>query len=749
MTVLTPALRVALWSALIAGAAQLPPSQVFAQAPAAAASSAAVSVDALRARLQRLEIPAVADMGLDAPRSLTDRMVDAEMYFALREYVNCATLLAPSLAEPGFSSHPGADRARWLVAESLFMTSSYELARSQFQQIADANDPQYARNATMRLLEIAIVRRDLAGVERQYDALSSRWGSATDPEVDFVRGRARWFRGLTQDAVAIFERIPQDHAKYWKAQYHAAVAIARGGDLDRGMERLKAIEESLATSWRSHDDFEVLNLARLGQGIIYYEREDWDAAIEAYASVARNSSAFEQALYQVAWTMIREERYGDAIESLEILALISQNTKLISDARLIAAEMRRRTDDHDGSLAAYEQVWSDFELMRNQLREISFEEGSAAQRLDATTDILTGTVLAEFDYEHWLTKDQTTRAAVALVREADQLGLWLADNQEISKEIREALESGFAYDRVQALRSARQEVIEIVDDAAKLRMQALDASLASHAGAPEAWAAQRARDEYLGQPKTFAQMDASITRARDSLNEKILEIYREEQRLAMQLDNLRASDSMVRDRLRMQLDSVESVQAQRAELRRQRTDVLRSQATLKEVREALQRRRVRYGIGESQSQVLRAHEALRLRSDALLELTGGAGAELASLRQLEQEISATLQRLDQGVGVAWTTAWNRLQQEERALGTLNAQYTGQRSGGLQDAERTAMEGYHGMIAAVEDVSLRASLGQVDVAWWQKEVVSRRIDALFRERERQIERLDADFSEIRD
>lgn len=750
MSIVTPTLRAALLGALCAGVIQTTPSLVFAQDAAPTAEAVSHSrVAGLRARLQSLEVPVIADLGLEAPRTLTDRLVDAEMYFALREYVNCATLLAPSLAEPGFENHPGAARARWLVAESLFQTNSLELARSQFQQVVDRNDPGNARKATMRLLEIAILRRDLAAVERHYNILATRWGSGADPEVDFLRGRARWFRGYLQDAIAIFEAIPSSYEGYWKAQYHAGVAIARAGDLTLAMERFARIEAELAERWKTHDEFEVLNLARLAQGIIHYEAEAWDDAIELYSRVARNSTAFEQALYQVAWTLIREERYGDAIESLEILALISQNSKLIADSRIIAAEMRRRIDDHEGSLAAYEVVWNDFELMRKQLKEISFEEGSAAQRLDATSDILTGTVLAQFDYEHWLTKDLTTRSAISLVREADQLGTWLGDNRTISTEIREALESGFAFDRVQELRSVRQQVIEILDEASKIRIEAMSRAMASVGDSDVRWAAERTREEYLNQPKTVAQMDASITLARESMNEKILEIYREEQRLHMQLDNIRATDLMLRDRLRMGLETVENVQAERAELRRQRGEITRGLSTLRDVREAMQRRRVRYGIGESQSGVIRAAEALRQRAEAIFTAAGTNSEELQQLRALDAEILAKLQLLDRRVATAWTTAWNRLSAEEGALSALDTRYVGQRQGNLQEAENAAMAGFNGMVTAVEDVSLRASLGQVDVAWWQKEIVSRRIDALFRERERQVERLDADFSEIRD
>lgn len=752
---LSTTLRVSLLSALCAAVVQAPASLVFAapastpRAAAAAPPTPVASVDELRAQLQAIVVPSVSDIGLDAPADLTHRLVDAELYFALGEYMNCATLLAPALAEASFNTHPGASRARWLVAQSLFETKSLELARSIFQSIVDLRDPTYARDAQMRLLEIAILRRDIPAVERQYAALSSRYGVSLDPEVDFLRARASYFRTNFTEAITLFERIPSTSAYFWRAQYHVGVVRARMGEHDVAMARFAQIESSLTGARLAPEDVEVLNLARLGQGILHYEAQRWDEAIRAYATVDRDSRAFEQAIYQVAWTKIREERYGDAIESLEILALISSNTRLISDARVLAAEMRRRIADYDGALEAYETTWNDFELIRTQLAEIALEEGSAAQRLDATSDILTGTVLASFDYQHWFTNDQTMQSAVSLIREADQLGTWLGDNREIAAEIREALSSGFAFDRVPVLRDTRQRVLEVLDGAVALRAQIVDSArgggVSEHRSGTE-----RAYREYTQAPKTLAQMDASITHSRDALNDKLLEVYRNEQRLQMEIDNLRATDHMIRDRVRLQLETVAEGQRQRSELRRERDARLQEVRALAAARGALQRRRMRYGIGEAQSSTLHQAKVYQAASDQELNAMGADQlAALRDLRSLEDAIDRVLAELDQRVATAWTTAYRRLTEEEGALATLDGRYGNQRSGDLVGAEQTAMAGYRAMMDEVQGVTLRASLGQVDVAWWQKDVVSRRIDALFRERERQIERLDADFSEIRE
>lgn len=711
---------------------------------------------ALRTRIEGTHVDATDDIGLTPPRDITNKMIDAEMFFNLREFANCATLLAPALQEPGFAQHPAASRALYLVAESLYQENSLELARSHFQHIVDANDPVYGKDASKRLLQIALKKRDIAAVDRQYDELTRRYGALNDPGVNFVRARAQYYRRNFAAAAQLFASIPPSSKSYWKARYHQAIALSKEGQLEEAQRQLEAVERELDGHVTTTDDFDVLQLARLGQGILHYEHQRWNEAVAAYSRVERGSVAFEQALYQVSWTMIREERFADAITNLEVLALISSNTRFIAEAKLLASELRRRANDYDAALVGFEQVADDYGLIREQLSDIAAEPISTAKKYDAAETVLTGSVLANFHVDDWLQDDEIIRRALGIVREADAVGEWLVFNRDIASEIREALASGFAFDRTPELRDQRAALLEASVENARLRVELLERARAS-AGASEETAAARAQTIGAGQalfraPATNRELQAAVVNERERLSDAILDVYRREQAVEAQIDNIQASDAMTRDRARLKLETAESASETRRGLRDERDVLIEQRDAIRAERQALQRQRVRYGIGEAQSATFERVDAYSAAADAelaLLALTEEQREAWASIQDVDRAARAKREALQDAVAAAWATAYGRLGGEEGALTQLDSRYERKRSTELLDAEAAAMRGYNQIVASVDDVALRASLGEVDVAWWQKESVSRRIEALFRERERQIQRLDADFAEIRE
>lgn len=711
--------------------------------------------DALRVRVAGHAVAGVEDIGLVAPRDITNKMIDAEMFFNLREYANCATLLAPAIEEPGFAQHPAAPRALYLVAESLYQEQSLELARSHFQRIADSNDAVFGRDASKRLLQIALKKRDVQAVDRQYEALTQRYGALNDPGVNFVRARAQYYRRNFQAAAQLFASIPSSSSHYWKARYHQGVVLSKEGELEKAMDVFAAVERELDGHVTTSDDFDVLQLARLGQGILHYEAQRWNEAVAAYSRVERGSVAFEQALYQVSWTMIREERFADATTNLEVLALISTNTRFIAEAKLLASELRRRANDYDSALVGFEQVATDYGLIHAQLVDIGTENTSTAQKFDNAETVLTGSVLAEFHTEDWLAEDEIVRRALGIVREADVVGQWLVYNRDIANEINEALASGFAYDRVPELREQRGGLVQAAVENARLRLELLERARVSNAGAVDdsarLQAATAAQALFRG-ATSDREIENAVVTERDRLGQSILDVFRREQVLEAQLDNVGASDAMTRDRARMQVDTIAEASETRGKLRGERNALQDQLDAVRADRMALQRQRVRYGIGEAQSDVLARIAAFTASADAefaVLSLSDEQRAALDSIQQVDRAAAERFGALDQSVSGAWRTAYSRLRTEESALSQLDTRYDYKRNTELLDAEAAAMRGYNQIVASVDDVALRASLGEVDVAWWQKESVSRRIEALFRERERQIQRLDADFSEIRE
>lgn len=733
-----------------------------AAAPVAGSPSDAVAQEApsglaqqarnLDQQLQSMEFPTQDSVRLSAPRDITSRMVDAEVHFNLKEWANCATLLAPALEEPAMREHPASERAHFLVAESLFQSKSYEVARVSFQRILDLNHSTYRKQAMMRLLEIAIVQRNLYQVEAQYRVLRTAYGHTSDSGVHYLLARARYYRGEYDLSADDFQRVDRAHELYWRAQYHRAIAFTRVDKLAEALEAFETIERELADKDLPDADFDVLQLSRLGQGVIHYQRQAWDEAIRAYSSVERGSNAFEQALYQIAWTQIRDGQNEDAIANLEILALIAQNSRLVAEARLLSAEMLRREGDYEEALGTFESVFDDFDLIRSQLTEIRDEPGSVADRFDATSTILTGSVIAAFEIDHWFPNDESARRGLELVRESDELGRWVDFNQNLADEIDTALRSGFAYDRARDLRDTRARVVRAQRRSAEWRAAVLDAARqqSGQGVTPEQQRTEAARRAFESAPGEASEYEELVASERERLSERALDIYRQEQNMLMELDNFSATEAMLRDRVRLKLETPEEANRQRVVLRDERQAKIQALDALREERFSLQRRRIRYGIGEAQSASLEASRNYIQAIDAELQaLNVPHGETLASLDALDKTIELRLGELDDRVKEAWTEAFGRLREEKRIVDANDHDQKVQRRDEIVDAERVAMTGFLAMLGNVDDVALRASLGEVDVAWWQKEGVSRRIESLFRERERQIRRLDADFSEIRE
>lgn len=721
--------------------------------PAASSSLSAELVrraDALREQLRAQSLPAADLISLSSARELTDRMVDAEVRFDLEEWVHCASLLAPVLPDLRAQNHPAYERALYLFAESLYQSQSHALARSAYERIVDESQPTYRREAMMRLLEIELAVGTRRNLETRYTALLQAYGASGDAEVYYLLARTQYFQRNYADAIQGFGRLGPESPLYWRAQYHAGVALAREGQIEQALERFASIENSLAPRTDlSSEDYEVLQYARLGQGVARYELEAWDAAAASYARVTPDSLAYPQSLYQLAWSEIRNEQIDDALAHLEMLEVASNSTRLISEARLLSADLLRRERDYNGALNAFGRASDDLELVRLELRDIrAREDESLPKRIDETAEILTGSMLATFDAQHWFPEDPIAQRGLELLRASETLADWLIVNQDIADEIRDALNSGFAYDRALALRDARDIFVQAQFQSARWWGDLAQQARAQHGISEQSYVTDAAKRTYEELP--VANLHDNVTKVRSIYEQQELQLFREEQELLAQLDAIDARLKAIRQKLQLQQLDAERVGQERQELQKSRKDIHTELQTLREARATVQRQRVRYGVGEAQSVVLsRSLLYIAAAKDELNALGAHVEEPRRALESLDDTIEAGLATLDARVKSAWQQAYAQLDHEQHDVDRLHVNHTDFDARDMKEARSAAMDGFLAMLGNVKNVALRASLGEVDVAWWQKEDVSQRIDSLFKEQERQIQRLDAGFSELRE
>jgi tetratricopeptide (TPR) repeat protein len=284
------------------------------------------------------------------------RLVDAEVAYALGDYDTASLMLFEIAAKPG------ADQltASYYLAESLFQKGDRGAARGYYEHVVVNGNvsSKYYQPSLQRLIEIAIVQRDDTGVTEHLTALDRISPGLRQPAVPYVRGKLAYSQNKHDEAIAYFQEVPKGSDVELQAAYYMATTYVAKKDLQRATE---IFTDLIGRKPRTNNDRRVIELSQLALGRLYYERDQQTKAIDSYLLVDRHSDLFPDALYEVAWVYVKAKQFDKALRALELLSLSDpQSTKtptvriLEGNLRLRKAQMLR-TAQIQGTLDAKEQ----------------------------------------------------------------------------------------------------------------------------------------------------------------------------------------------------------------------------------------------------------------------------------------------------------------------------------------------------------------------------------------------------------
>jgi hypothetical protein len=284
------------------------------------------------------------------------RLIDAEVAYALGDYDTASLMLFELAAKPG----PDQLTASYYLAESLFQKGDRGAARGYFEHVVVNGNisNKYYQPSLQRLIEIAIVQRDSTGVTEHLTALDRISAGLRLPSVPYVRGKLAYSQSKHDEALAYFQEVPKGSDVELQAAYYTATTYVAKKDLQRATE---IFTDLIGRKPKSATDRRVIELSQLALGRLYYERDQHTKAIDSYLLVDRHSDLFPDALYEVAWVYVKAKQFDKALRALELLSLSDpQSTKtptvriLEGNLRLRKAQMLR-TSQIQGTIDAKEQ----------------------------------------------------------------------------------------------------------------------------------------------------------------------------------------------------------------------------------------------------------------------------------------------------------------------------------------------------------------------------------------------------------
>jgi tetratricopeptide (TPR) repeat protein len=223
-------------------------------------------------------------------------------------------------------------RGCFFLGDALFQAGDRYGARTRFRELLrHANEPlfrPYVQRALGRLIEIAIRLNDYTGVDEYFRQLGQIPPSEVESETTYIRGKYLFLR-TQPDYEAARAGLRVHHRRgrriYPQARYFLGAILTAQ---QRYPEAIEAFQRVLQIQPEGNDQQQVLDLAALAVGRLQVERENYDAAIEAYQQVGRSVAFFDRALFEQAWAYIK---LGDAVRAeraLEILAISSPDSPL-------------------------------------------------------------------------------------------------------------------------------------------------------------------------------------------------------------------------------------------------------------------------------------------------------------------------------------------------------------------------------------------------------------------------------------
>ncbi|HEY2733306.1 MAG TPA: tetratricopeptide repeat protein, partial [Polyangiales bacterium] len=293
---------------------------------------------------------------LRSPTYVEERLTDGELFFRLHDYVRASIILTDIVENyPKHASYPD---ALSLLGDSLFEAGDYLGARERYRTILDhADEPTFrsrVQPALGRLIEIAIKIRNFDGIDRYFERLARLPAGEVEAATAYFKAKYLYSVAVPSEtantpadpttplpsidpqqleaARAAFDAVAHGSPYSLQARYFTGVIYTLRGQYDPAIDSFKRV---IAAKPMDDAQRDVIELALLSLGRLYYETDRVPQAVEAYQSIPRTSKRFETALYEIAWTYIRAGDSTRAERSLEVLSVAAPESQNIPDAKIL------------------------------------------------------------------------------------------------------------------------------------------------------------------------------------------------------------------------------------------------------------------------------------------------------------------------------------------------------------------------------------------------------------------------------
>ena len=708
-----------------------------------------------------------------------ERLTDGELYLRLEDYLRAAILFTDIVEH--YPTHRAYPEALFLLGESLFLAGDYLGARKRYAGVIErSSDPgfsPYLQMSLSRLIEIAIYTRDFRDIDAYFARLEALPSESLSVTTSYFRAKYLYNRAVPVDDVlnapptaAIrgldlprlemarkgFIAIPSGTEFSLRSKYFVGVIhTLRAEHLDA----IAAFHGVLGHEPSNDHEKKVVELTYLALGRLYYETEQLEQAVEAYRAVDQTSPHFDHALYELAWTYIR---MGDAVQAeraLEVLSVAAPDSPLNADGKILRGDLLARVGRYDEAEVVFEEVRELFGPIRDELERQRY----AHPDLHAYFRQVVRENLDNFDMDdflppsaqRWIELESDHERALAVLADLSEAKQLVRETDDLAQRITAALSAPNRVSVFSDLRRQRERTTGLRNRAARARGSFIDAE-ARVVGKRSAQV-ERSRTSRRELQAAVMQMPIDTEDFVDR-DLEMLEQYRAAERdlQGLRVEMLGLEARIVASRRVLIAVDPEKVdpEALSAELAKHEAQVLEYEERLTWIRRRLEVGRLHVGVGDKRYQADdETRDAFIAAVKRERQVAGSGGAAFDAAHRRIGAIEAQLDRRDAEIAQAVRKrAADMLAVVDEETANLKRYRVALRS---LEGETVDVVGaitylsFNRIHGRFYDLVLRADVGKIDVAWARREDHRLRLDALTRERARELQALDDEFRDVMD
>ncbi|HUJ63424.1 MAG TPA: tetratricopeptide repeat protein [Kofleriaceae bacterium] len=718
----------------------------------------------------------------------THRLVDAEVAYSLGDFDGAAQTLFDLVRPGGATAGPDNEAATYYLADALFQKGDRGAARTYFENLVKTINvsSHYYQPSLERLVELAIVQHDLPAAHDSIAALGQLAPGVRDPSVPYTLGKYAYAEDKYDDALALFDQVPKGSDYELQALYYTGTIAVAKKDLAHATE---IFTDLIGRKPRTGNDRRVIELGQLALGRLYYEREQPSKSIDSYLLVDRHSDLFPDALYEVAWVYVKSKQYDKALRALELLELSEPNTTKTPTTRILEGNLRIRkaqmiraaevngtintneqsdpgteydkaakifTETHDQYMPSYAALT---QMVDGGLDPASFVDQIAERQSHVFQNVAPIPEAAA----QWLRDEPAVQRFVSVEADLADTQANLASAQAMLDRLDLVIAAPDHSTVYPALASRRERIATIQNDLANIRNDLADQELRNIDSSGELAQLTANRKQLAAQYAAFGNPEqafaARVTASQDGFDK----IDQDATEVETYIDSAQAMAVALR---KYANEATPALPAdQKASLQQQLDDAAReAQAIEDEIADV--RRNVVLGkdlaaIGDTTlAQARDVRRQLRAAQDAEQHALDGFVAssrdrkkseQLARLADQAWRIAAALDTTDQSIAQVVEAGIAQARTEVADLRVTLAQYKKELAD--DDAEGRALGGsllaasFKDVKAKFYDVIVRTDVGNVDVAWSEKEDTDDDLKRLNLARARELKQLHDEFRDI--